>query len=80
MSNEKLEYMEMQIDVLRRMYKTELERKLKNLITDMERELSQLRTNPKYRPNSCGIIQGSAQNIDELCIKLGVLDSVMREY
>lgn len=80
MSNEKLEYMEMQIDVLRRMYKTELERKLKNLITDMERELSQLRTNPHYKPNSCGIIQGSASTIDELCVKLGVLDSVMREY
>lgn len=76
MNNEKLEYMEMQIDVLRRMYKTELERKLTNLITDMERELSQLKTNPYYKPNSCGIIQSSAHNIDEICIKLGVLDSI----
>lgn len=75
-----LEFIEMQVNVLRKMYKTNLERKLKNLIFDLEQELSQLKTNPHYRPNSCGIIQGSAQDIDELCIKLGVLDSVMREY
>ena len=39
-------------------------------------ELKQLKENPNYKPNSCGIIQGDATNIDELCVKLGVLDAV----
>lgn len=42
----------------------------------LEGELDQLKNNPYYKPNSCGIIQGSASDIDELCIKLGVLDSI----
>lgn len=71
-----LEMMETQIRVLRKMYKANLERKLENLISGLSRELKQLKTNPYYKPNSCGIIQGEASNIDELCIKLGVLDSI----
>lgn len=75
---DKLELMETQILVLKKMYKTDLERKLDILIKSLQIELEQLRTNPYYRPNSCGIIQGSASDIDNLAIKLGVLDSVER--
>lgn len=75
---DKLELMETQILVLKKMYKTDLERKLDILIKSLQIELEQLRTNPYYRPNSCGIIQGSASDIDNIAIKLGVLDSVER--
>lgn len=75
---DKLELMETQVLVLKKMYKSDLERKLDILIKSLQIELEQLRTNPYYRPNSCGIIQGSASDIDNLAIKLGVLDSVER--
>ena len=75
---DKLELMETQILVLKKMYKTDLERKLDILIKSLQIELEQLRTNPYYRPNSCGILQGSASDIDNIAIKLGVLDSVER--
>ena len=68
--------MKMQIDCLRELYKENLKRKLRHLIIDLQRELEQLDKDENYRPNSCGIIQGSASDIDELCIKLGVLDAV----
>lgn len=71
-----LEIMEMQIKSLREMYKINLERKLESLIKNLQMELKQLKGDSKYRPNSCGIIQGSATDIDELCVKLGVLDSI----
>ena len=73
-----LEMMETQIRVLKKIYKSDLERKLDKLIKSLQIELEQLRTNPYYRPNSCGIVQGNASDIDNLAIKLGVLDSVER--
>ena len=77
---EKNDGIEMQIECLRGIYLTNLKRKIEYLVTDLQRELEEINrceeTGRQYRPNSCGIIQGSAQNIDELCIKLGVLDSV----
>lgn len=73
---DELEVMEMQIEALRKMYKINLERKLESLIKSLQMELKQLKENPNYKPNSCGIIQGDATNIDELCVKLGVLDAV----
>ena len=71
-----LEKIEMQMSVLKEMYRRNLESKIEFLIKNLERELEQLKNNPSYKPNSCGIIQNEATNIDELCIKLGVLDSV----
>lgn len=69
-----------QVDSLRSIYKADLERKLENLVLGLSIELEHMKSNPQYRPNSCGIIQGSASEIDELCVKLGVLEAVSREY
>lgn len=71
-----LEIMEMQIDSLKKVYKINLERKLESLIKNLQMELKQLKENPNYNPNSCGIVQSDGMNIDELCIKLGTLDAV----
>lgn len=74
-----LEMIKMQMEILEKNYKNNLERRLTSLIKSLEIELLQLKENPHYRPNSCGIIQSEANNIDELCIKLGVLRSVKGE-
>lgn len=74
----KLEVMEMQMESLKDIYRADLERKMESLITTLQTELNELKNNPYYRPNSCGIVQGSASEIDDLCIKLGVLDAVKR--
>ena len=74
-----LEMIKMQMEILEKNYKNNLERRLTSLIKSLEIELLQLKENPCYRPNSCGIIQSEANNIDELCIKLGVLRSVKGE-
>lgn len=71
-----LEIMEMQIESLKKVYKINLERKLESLIRNLQIELKQLKENPNYKPNSCGIVQYDGMNIDELCIKLGTLDAV----
>lgn len=71
-----LEMMKMQIETLEVVFKKNLERKLESLIKNLERELKELKEKPNYRPNSCGIIQGEASNIDELCIKLGTLNAI----
>lgn len=71
-----LEKIEMQMESLKKIYKKNLESKIEVMIQKLEGELEQLKNNPYYKPNSCGIIQSEATNIDELCIKLGVLDSV----
>lgn len=71
-----LEIMEMQIESLKKVYKINLERKLESLIRNLQIELKQLKENPNYKPNSCGIVQSDGMNIDELCIKLGTLDAV----
>lgn len=73
---DKLEIMEIEIKSLRDMYKENLKRNMKSLIRDLQVELEQLEKNENYKPNSCGIVQRQGANIDELCIKLGVLDSV----
>lgn len=71
-----LEIMEMQIESLKEVYKINLEIKLESLIRNLQIELKQLKENPNYKPNSCGIVQSDGMNIDELCIKLGTLDAV----
>lgn len=76
----KLEVMEVQIESLEKIYRADLERKLEILITILQTELNELKNNPHYKPNSCGIVQGNASDIDELCIKLGVIDSIKRKY
>lgn len=76
----KLESMELQMESLKDIYITDLERKIEILITILQTELNELKNNPYYKPNSCGIVQGNASDIDELCIKLGVIDSIKRNY
>ena len=73
---DKQELMEMKIESLKMIYKKDLERKLSILVDSLTYELEQLKTNPYYKPNSCGMIQGSAQDIDNLCIKLGVINAI----
>ena len=73
---DKLYVIETQLESLKKIYKKDLERKLSVLADSLAFELEQLRNNPYYKPNSCGIIQGSAQDIDNLCIKLGVIESI----
>ena len=67
-----LKMIKMQMEILEKNYKNNLERRLTSLIKSLEIELLQLKENPHYRPNSCGIIS-EANNIDELCIKLKTL-------
>jgi hypothetical protein len=80
---DKNELMERQIDLLEEMYLINLERKIEGLISDLQIELNELRRckekGIKYTPNSCGIVQGQGVNVDELCIKLGVLDAVKKD-
>ena len=76
---ENKEFIEMQMESLEKIYKKNLERRLTSLINNLQIELHQLKENPDYRPNSCGIIQSEANNIDELCIKLGTLRAVKGE-
>ncbi len=75
-----LEAMEVQMESLKDIYRADLERKLEILITILQTELNELKNNPYHKPNSCGIVQGSANDIDELCIKLGVIDAIKRNY
>ena len=59
-----LEIMEMQIESLKEMYKINLERKLESLIRNLQIELKQLKENPNYKPNSCGIVLSSYHQIE----------------
>lgn len=74
-----MDKLEMQMDCLERMYRENLKRKIKGLIKNLERELEQLEKSDKYKPNSCGIIQGEASDIDELCVRIGVINSIRCE-
>lgn len=73
-----LEVMETQINCLKDMYKESLISKLESTIKWLEIELDNLKNNPHHKPNSCGILQSSANEIDNLAVKLGVLDSIKR--
>lgn len=72
-----LEIMKVQVDFLREKYKKELKRKVEYLVLDLQRELKKMETD-SYKPNSYGIIQSVAREIDDLAVKLGVLDMVDR--
>ena len=74
-----LKIMKDQVDWLREKYKKELKREVEYLVLDLQRELKRMETD-SYKPNSCGIIQGQARKIDELAVKLGVLDMVDEEW
>lgn len=70
-----LKTMKDQIAFLRGMYKKELKRRIELLVWDLQRELKKMETD-NYKTNGCGIIQGQARDIDNLAVKLGVLDSM----
>lgn len=72
-----LKIMKVQVDCLREMYKDDLKSRIEHLVLDLQRELKKMEAD-NYKPNSCGIIQGQAREIDNLAVKLGVLDSVDR--
>lgn len=77
---DELQMMKMNINALRKNYRTNLIRYTKSLITTLQYELEQLETNPNYTPNGCGIIQGSAKVIDDYCAKLDVLKMIIEEW
>lgn len=72
----KLEVMEVQINSLEEMYKKNLKRKIRLLMCDLENELERLENDKGYFPNTSGILQHKAISIDELCIKLGLLNNI----
>ena len=70
-----LEAMKAQVDYLREKYKDALKRKVERLMLDLQRELKLMETDD-YKPNTYGIIQGTAREIDILVAKLSILDVV----
>lgn len=77
---EKYRSMKIQIDCLRDVYSVQLEREIKSLYRTLGCELNNIekarRAGKVYRPNYRGIVQRAGHNIDELCIQLGILNSV----
>ena len=54
-----------------------LKKDLGFLIENLTRELDLINNNPYHRPNSCGIIQSNAINIDMLCAELDMLEQAI---
>lgn len=53
--------------------KQKLQQNLESLIADLSDKLEQLKTNPYYKPNNLGIIQGKGMEIDLLCAEIDAL-------
>ena len=77
---DELQMIKINVNALKKNYRTNLIRFTKSLITTLQVELEQLETNPNYTPNGCGIIQGSAKVIDDYCAKLDVLEMIIGKW
>jgi hypothetical protein len=70
------------IYLVKEQYINNLETQIKGLISSLELELQDLQDcrefKKEYVPNSCGIVQSQGRDIDELCIKIGVLRKVIK--
>ena len=77
---DELEMMKINVNALRKNYRTNLIRFTKSLIITLQTELEQLENDPDYVPNGCGIIQGSGKTIDEYCAKLDVLEMIIGKW
>lgn len=64
---------EMVLDVKINGSRKKLISKINSLKSNLECVLDMMEKNPKYRPNSLGIIQFDGQEIDVLCGRLGSL-------
>ena len=77
---DELQMIKINVNALKKNYRTNLIKYIKSLITTLQVELEQLETNPDYTPNGCGIIQGSGKTIDEYCAKLDVLEMIIGKW
>ena len=74
-----LEYMNMQIESLRKNYRVNLIRYVKSLKMTLDSELKQLENDPNYTPSGCGIIQGAGKVIDDYCVQLRTLNMIKED-
>ena len=77
---DELQMIKMNMNALRKNYRTNLIRYIKSLISTLQVELEQLETDVNYTPNGCGIIQGLGKTIDEYCAKLDVLEMIIGKW
>ena len=72
---DELEMMQIQIDSINKACRTVLKSKIVILINNLKVELEELK-DPNYVPNDIGIIRDKCAEIDELCIKIALLNRI----
>lgn len=72
----KLHMMEVKMDTIEKACKTVLKRKIELLISDLEAELEELKNNSDYIPGDDGIIKDIGRDIDDMLIKIGLINRI----
>lgn len=80
---EKIVNIENQLSIAKERYLVQLEKKLEYLVSDLQSEIEYIKSCKSkkldYRPNATGIIQGKAQDIDNICGKISTLSDIRTE-
>lgn len=77
---DELEMIQMQMDTIEKACKTVLKRKISWLINELEYELKQLKEDSNYSPNDDGIIKDVGRDIDDMCIKIALIERIRNKY